>query len=161
MIRPTWDEYFIMLAETVAIRSPDPKTQVGAILVKNNRIVSTGYNGAPAGFEGVDWSSNAKHQHVLHAELNAILYANRDDAHNSTLYVTHSPCQECAKIIAAAKVSNVKYKQVYKDGLGLTILKHFEIPTEQIPAPKPPKHTPHLRTLLRLLFRLSSPCSRP
>jgi len=132
MTRPSWDKYFMTIAEAVALRSEDPKTKVGAVLVNNNRIISTGYNGTVPGFDKVEWSNDSKHLHVLHAELNCIIYANRDDAEGAALYVTHSPCADCAKIIAAAKVSKVKYRYLYKNGLGLLILNDFGIQHEEI-----------------------------
>lgn len=112
--RPDWDTYFLNIAETVAQRSEDPKTQVGCVIVKDNRIVSTGYNGAPAGIEiGEEWHTAEKHKKVLHSELNAIIYAGRDKAEGATLYCTHSPCKECVKTIAAAGIKRVVYKMVY------------------------------------------------
>ena len=127
MSRPDWTDYFISLARVVAKRSEDPKTQVGAVLVKDNRIVSTGYNGAPRGvvLPSDIWNSKDKHLYVLHAELNCILYANRDDARGADLYVTHSPCVECVKIIQAAGIDKVYYDKLY-DPASLELFKNME-----------------------------------
>lgn len=116
-MREPWAVYFMRITKDVAKRSQDPKTKVGAVLVKNNRIVSTGYNGLPAGMTLPDsiWFSESKHLYVLHAELNAIVYANRDDTDGATLYVTHSPCRDCVKVIAAAKIKDVVFDQVYDE----------------------------------------------
>lgn len=131
MTRPSWDSYFIALATTVATRSEDPKTKVGAVLVSDKRIVSSGYNGSPAGYEFTDWNTERKHDTVLHAELNCIVYAGRALTKGATLYVTHSPCSDCAKVIAAAGIDKVVYKDVYKDGAGIALLKKFGIITKQ------------------------------
>jgi dCMP deaminase len=131
MSRPSWPEYFMSIAEVVASRSPDPKTKVGSVLVKNNRIASTGYNGAPAGFNGTDWTTESKYQHVVHSELNCLLYAGIDKSQGATLYVTHSPCCECAKAIAAAGVSEVYYRTQYRDGDGCQLLETMGVRCRQ------------------------------
>ena len=131
MRRPSWDQYFINIADAVSTRSEDPKTKVGAVLVKDNRIVSTGYNGAPSGYDYTDWNTEAKHETVLHAELNCIVYAGRSNANGAFLYVTHSPCKECAKVLAAVGVDRVVYKNVYKDGEGIDLLNMLGIATTQ------------------------------
>lgn len=130
MTRPDWPEYFMNIAKVVATRSEDPKTKVGAVLTKDNRIISSGYNGTVSGFEDVDWNSDEKHVHVLHAELNAIVCASATK--DTTLYVTHSPCAECAKIIAAAGIMEVIYDVQYKTGCGLTLLRKFGVYVSQV-----------------------------
>lgn len=117
-IRPTKDSYFMGIAESVKLRSPDPKTQVGAVIVDmNNRIISTGFNGPPAGCADseVDWlDRESVYPIVVHAEMNAILYAgSRFDG--SKLYVTLSPCKECIKLVAASGIKSIIYKDRYKD----------------------------------------------
>lgn len=111
MSRLTWNKYFINIAQTVSTRSPDPKTQVGCVIVdQDNRIVSTGYNGSPAKYPGTkeNWETEMKHTHVLHAELNAILYA-RTSLKDCKLYVTHKPCLNCAKLICGSGIGMVYY----------------------------------------------------
>lgn len=125
--RPTWEEYFRKLAESTAGRANCTRRKVGAVVVKDNRIVSTGYNGAPAGHKGClsggcprgalthnQLPKNAPYDDptepgfcsAIHAESNAILYAGVA-AQGSTVYVTEMPCPGCMKILMAAKVSEV------------------------------------------------------
>lgn len=107
---PTWDEYYIEIAKTVSIRSKDPNTQVGAVIVKNGRIVSSGYNGMPAGYPETpeDWERPNKYDLVLHAEVNAILHSSAS-LEGASLYVTLSPCRECAKNVVASGIKTVYY----------------------------------------------------
>ena len=116
--RPTKDQYFMAIAEVVKTRSPDPKTQVGAVLVDcNYRLVSTGFNGSPSGFddESLDWLDRPSVYPIcIHAEMNAILYAS-SRYENSILYVTLSPCSECIKLVASAGISKVIFKNKYRD----------------------------------------------
>lgn len=111
----TWDEYFMGLAYLSAKRSKDPVTQVGAVLVQDKKIIGIGYNGFPNGSsdDELSWSKtgeylDTKYPYVVHAELNAILNSTRN-IKNSTIYVTHFPCNECAKAIVQSGVSKVVY----------------------------------------------------
>lgn len=99
------------MALVVKERSPDLRTQVGAVIVdKDKRIVSTGYNGTPAGFDDsfIDWFDKSKHPYIIHAEANAIAYARRS-LKGCTIYVTLSPCPECAKMIVQHKIKRVVF----------------------------------------------------
>lgn len=110
-MKPSWDKYFMNIAEVIATRSPDLNTKVGCVIVdKNNRILSTGYNGSPPNFPHIkeDWKSPNKNKIVIHAEANAILFA-RTDLTNCTLYCTHEPCLQCAKLICGAGIKKVVY----------------------------------------------------
>lgn len=117
-----WDDTFMATAKLMALRSKDPATQVGAVLVdKNNKILSLGYNGAPIGFDDkiFPWGKsgdvlNTKFPFVCHAELNAITNYNgdRQKLEESTLYVTLFPCNECAKIIIQSGIKNVVYSYI-------------------------------------------------
>jgi dCMP deaminase len=110
---PSWDEYFLTFAKTAAIRSKDPSTQVGAVIVNDRKhIVSTGYNGFAAGCPDTPqlWDvREEKYKRVIHAETNAIGAAadQGTSTRNCTIYVTHSPCEECAKVIVAAGIQRV------------------------------------------------------
>ncbi|WP_156300313.1 deoxycytidylate deaminase [Streptobacillus canis] len=111
----SWDEYFMGIAFLSANRSKDPVTQVGACIVKDSKIVGIGYNGFPMGSsdDEVPWGKegdflNTKYAYVVHAELNAILNSNRD-LKGSTIYVTHFPCNECAKSIIQTGISKVVF----------------------------------------------------
>jgi dCMP deaminase len=120
--RITWQELGITLARTIAKRSPDPSTQVGAVIMgKGNKVISMGYNGAARGYptEYISWARTfdkeagedprwTKYPHVIHAELNAILNA-KQDIEGCTIYVTLFPCIECAKAIVQAGIKTVIY----------------------------------------------------
>ncbi len=114
----SWDEYFMAVALLAAERSKDPSTQVGACIVDaDNRIVSTGYNGFPYGCSDDEypWSregddaANTKYGYVVHAELNAILNARGRNVAGTRIYVALFPCNECAKAIIQAGISEVVY----------------------------------------------------
>lgn len=113
----SWDEYFMGVALLAAQRSKDPSTQVGACIVdENNRILSTGYNGFPRGCSDDEfpWNRNesegeTKYPFVVHAELNAILNTRGKSLAGSRVYVGLFPCNECAKAIIQAGISEVIY----------------------------------------------------
>ncbi len=111
----SWDEYFMGIAMLAAKRSKDPSTQVGACIVsQDNIIISTGYNGMPAGCSDDEFpwgreGEETKYPYVVHAELNAILNANGRDLRGSKLYVALFPCNECAKAIIQSGVKEVYY----------------------------------------------------
>ncbi len=123
--RLSWPDHHMVIAMVTAQRSPDPNTQVGACIVSpENRILGTGYNGAPRGLDPEDmpWDrehelgpDHTKYMWVVHAESNAILNSNFDLA-GSTLYVTMYPCAECSKLICGKQISKVVYlTNPYKD----------------------------------------------
>lgn len=114
-----WDEYFMALAKLTAIRSKDPSSQVGAVIVdKNNRVLSIGYNGAPNGFDDVKfpWAREGeeletKYPYVCHGELNAIsnFNGNKQELHGAKIYVTLFPCNECTKLIIQNGIKEIIY----------------------------------------------------
>ncbi len=133
----SWDEYFIEVAKLISKRSSCIVKQFGAVITKNNRIISTGYNGTPSQFlncnEGgcercslriknmIKTGENLEKCLCIHAEANAILQ-NSKECENSTLYVTGEPCIQCAKLILAVKIIRVVYiKGIYPDN-GLFLL---------------------------------------
>lgn len=117
----SWDELFMKVAELFAKRSKDPSTKVGAVLVRDNKIVSAGYNGMPytnrtsnndevyPWTKGSDNKYESKYTYVVHAELNAILNAEQS-VKGCTLYVTLNCCNECAKAIIQSGIKRVVYK---------------------------------------------------
>lgn len=113
----SWDEYFMGVAQLASMRSKDPSTQVGCCIVdEQNRILSTGYNGFPHGCadDEFPWGRDedkgeTKYPFVVHAELNAILNNRGKSLQGSRLYVGLFPCNECAKAIIQAGVSEVVY----------------------------------------------------
>lgn len=107
--RPTWDEYFLQLAEQVSRRSPDPNTQHGCVLVDpDNRVISTGYNGPIAGIpnEHVPLERPAKYDWFIHAEDNAVAFA-RCDLRGATAYVTGEPCAACFRRLLQVGVRRI------------------------------------------------------
>lgn len=114
----SWDEYFMLQAMIAAFKSKDPSTKVGSVFVdKNNHQITMGYNGFVAGIDEskVPWGKDKsaplefqKYGYVVHSEANAILHATRS-LEGSRAYVTHFPCNECAKLIASSKVKEVIY----------------------------------------------------
>ena len=114
-----WDEYFMSLAHLSAVRSKDPSTQVGAVIVdSNNRVVGLGYNGFPRGCDDNKFPCeylDTKYAYVVHAELNAILNANKL-IENCRLYVSLFPCNECSKAIIQSGIKEIIYESdKYKD----------------------------------------------
>ena len=117
--RPGWDNYFLGIARAVAARADCSRAQHGAVIVRENRIISAGYNGAPAGRPGclsgacpranstVPSLSGYDNCVSIHAEANAMLYAARTEMVNATLYVTGQPCQWCLKTGAAAGLTRM------------------------------------------------------
>ncbi len=119
--RPDWDDYFLEIATTVSRRAACTRSRVGAVLVKDNRIVSTGYNGAPAGevhctdggcprgrlsYDELPPNSEYDNCIALHAEINCLAYS-RDEARGGVMYVTRAPCDWCAKVLDAFGVERV------------------------------------------------------
>lgn len=119
--RPPWDEYFLKIAFTVAERSTCDRAHVGAVIVRDRRILTTGYNGAPAGLPHCDDIGHLMVDghcvRTLHAEQNAIIQAALHGVHtsSSTIYVTHQPCLNCAKMIINAGIQRVVYAGNYPD----------------------------------------------
>ena len=113
----SWDEYFMGLAHLSAMRSKDPSTQVGAVIVdQEHKVVGIGYNGFPMGCSDDEfpWDREGgmletKYAFVVHAELNAILNSTRD-LHGCTLYVSLFPCNECAKAIIQSGIRRIVYE---------------------------------------------------
>lgn len=122
MTRPDWDEYFLGIARAVAKRADCRRTQHGCVIVKNHRIVSTGYNGSPKGgpsclagecprglLSRTESPSGGSYENciALHAEQNAIAYSNRADTEGATAYITGAPCDMCGKLLTAAGIIQV------------------------------------------------------
>ena len=147
MPRPTLDQYFMEIAAVVAKRSTCLRNQVGAVLVRDKRILSTGYNGAPAGLEHCDSvgcvregvESGTRHElcRAVHAEQNAIIQAalHGIGIEGATLYCTHQPCILCAKMMINARISRVVYSESYPDGTALHFLKQAGIEVERMSPP--------------------------
>ena len=130
-----YDEAYLKIAIEWGKLSYCKRRQVGAIIVKNNMIISDGYNGTPSGFENFrEDENNYTKWYVLHAEANAItkVSASTQSSEGSTLYVTLSPCLDCSKLIHQAKIKRVVYGEQYKDTSGLEFLEKAGVEVCQI-----------------------------
>lgn len=140
-IRPGWDEYFLQLARLVASRSTCLRRQVGAVLVKKERIIATGYNGAPRGIrhclelgclrESMGIPSGHRYElcRGVHAEQNAIINAAYYGVatEGAVLYCTHQPCNICARMIVNAGIVKVVYEEEFYDELAQKFFKEAKI----------------------------------
>ena len=129
------DSRYIHMARIWDENSYCHRRQVGALVVKNKAIISDGYNGTPSGFENVcEDENNITKPYVLHAEANAItkLARSHNSSDGATLYVTASPCIECAKLIIQAGIKRVVYSEKYRLDDGLKLLQRAGIDIEYI-----------------------------
>lgn len=126
--RPSWNEYFLNIAHEVAKRSTCERAQVGAVIVRDKRILTTGYNGSPRGLPHCNevgcLMENDHCVRTLHAEQNAIIQAALHGVitEGATIYVTHQPCFICAKTIINAGISEIVYDKEYQDDRSLDFL---------------------------------------
>ena len=120
-----YDKAYLRLAESWAKLSQCNRKQVGAIIVKDEIIISDGFNGTPAGFDNCcENEEGLTHWYVLHAEANAILKVaeSTNNCKGATLYLTHSPCRDCSKLVLQSGIKRVVYKEAYKDPSGIDFL---------------------------------------
>ena len=117
--RLNWDEYFMSIALLSSCRSPCTRLNVGSIIVKNNRIISIGYNGFIPGAPHISRVVDGHEQSIIHSEINAITdCAKRGTSlDNSIMYVTHYPCINCFRSIAACGIKEIIYNEDYKNNL--------------------------------------------
>ncbi|HOP85437.1 MAG TPA: cytidine/deoxycytidylate deaminase family protein [Syntrophorhabdaceae bacterium] len=144
--RPDWDNYFMEIARIVSKRSTCIRRQVGALIVKDKRILSTGYNGAPKGLkhcidrgclrEKMNIASGERHElcRGLHAEQNAIIQAalHGVSINGAEIYSTHLPCSICMKMIINAGITKVTYLDGYQDELSIELIKESNIKLKKI-----------------------------
>lgn len=130
-----WNTTYIDIATLIALHSYDTDRKVGCILVKDKRIISTGFNGTPSGFDNncKDENGNTKPE-VLHAESNAISKCAKsiESSEGSVLYTTLSPCLECAKLIIQSGIKEVYFADYYKDPAGIKLLEKAKINVTKI-----------------------------
>ncbi|MCF8109953.1 MAG: cytidine/deoxycytidylate deaminase family protein [Desulfobacteraceae bacterium] len=145
-IRPSWDTYFMNITCLVAERSTCLRRAVGAIIVKEHRILATGYNGAPAGIrhcsevgclrETMNIESGQRHElcRGIHAEQNAIIQAAYHGVpiRGATLYCTNLPCAICTKMLINAGMVGICYKEGYADELSMSLLDEAGIALRQV-----------------------------
>jgi dCMP deaminase len=152
-MKQKWVDAFMDTAERFAQLSSAKRLQVGAVVVKDNRIISIGYNGMPSGWDnecekrvytltqpaefldedGSSYNVVTKDE-VIHAEANAILKLARDgeSGNGSSLFCTHAPCIHCAKLVHGAGINKVYYRHSYRDTIGLDFLEKCNIEVEKI-----------------------------
>ncbi len=129
------DRRYLRMAKVWAENSYCERRQVGALIVKNKMIISDGYNGTPTGFENICEDEEGKTKsYVLHAEANAItkVAKTNQSSEGATLYITASPCIECAKLIIQAGIERVVYADKYRSKEGIELLDRAGIATEFI-----------------------------
>ncbi len=141
MTRPSWDEYFMDIASLVARRSTCRRRQVGAVLVRDKRILATGYNGAPTKLahcleigclrEELNVASGERHElcRGLHAEQNVIIQAAYHGVciKDAVLYCTNLPCSICSKMLINAGICEIKYSEGYADPMAKDMLKAADV----------------------------------
>ena len=130
-----FDRSYLQMAEVWAQNSYCKRRKVGALLVKDRTIISDGYNGTPSGFENICEDENGVTKpYVLHAEANAITKVAKsgNSSEGATLYVTASPCAECAKLIIQSGIRRVVYRDAYRLTDGVDLLRRAGVAVEQI-----------------------------
>ena len=129
-----FDDKYLEMARVWASNSYCKRRQVGALIVKDRMIISDGYNGTPSGFENIcEDESGATKPYVLHAEANAITKVAKsgNSSQGATLYVTASPCLECAKLIIQAGIKRVVYRDEYRLTDGIDLLRRAGIEVDK------------------------------
>jgi dCMP deaminase len=129
-MKPKFIDYYMKIADVTSTLSYAKRLQVGAVIVKDNQILATGYNGMPSGWENVCEISDEQgllktKPEALHAETNAIakVAQSTESSQGSTLFCTHAPCIECAKLIYQSGITTLYYKEQYRDDSGVNFLK--------------------------------------
>jgi dCMP deaminase len=128
---------YMKAAEVFADLSHAKRLKVGAIVVKDDRIISIGYNGTPSGWDNVCEDENYRTiPEVIHAEANAIakLAKSQESGEDSTMFITHAPCVDCSKLIYSSGVKKIYFKNYYRDPSGLEFLKKCGVEVEQVNA---------------------------
>lgn len=127
--RPTWTETWMTITRSVAERSYDPRLKVGAIIVSddNTRLLSLGYNGNYRGGPNIPDSTDPGQSGFIHAEANCLIKCDYNFNRKKIMYLTHSPCVACSKLIVNSGISEVIYDQDYRDLSGIKILESCDV----------------------------------
>jgi len=134
-MKEKWISAYIDIAERISLLSNAKRLKVGAIVVKNHRIISIGYNGTPEGWDNICEDKNNKTKpEVIHAEMNCIqkLAKSNESGEDSDMFITHAPCMSCAKAIYGSGIKNVFYKNLYRENEGLEFLNLCHINTFKV-----------------------------
>ena len=131
--RPSWDKIWMQMAETIAQRSHHPTFKVGALIVTsdNTQVLSLGYNGNAKGMSNVPQSDEPGCSGLLHAEINALLKLDYNNPKDKIMYLTLSPCENCAMAIINSGIKKVVYKEKYRDDSGIKMLQKIGIKINQ------------------------------
>lgn len=134
MARPSWDEIWMSLAIHIAERSRDPRLKVGSVIVTddNTTVLAIGYNGDEQGGTNKPDSLEPGKSGFIHAEANALIKMNFSEHRAKKIYLTHSPCPVCARMIVNAKIEQVYYCESYRDTAGINILVNSGIYVKKI-----------------------------
>jgi dCMP deaminase len=132
--RPSWDKIWMSMAETISKRSHHPTFKVGAIIVTsdNTQVLSLGYNGNAKGMSNVPQSNKPGCSGLLHAEINALLKLDFNNPKDKVMYLTLSPCENCAIAVINSGIKEVVYKEEYRDKTGVNLLKGYGIKVRKI-----------------------------
>lgn len=127
--RPNWNKIWMQMAETIALRSHHPTFKVGALIVTsdNTQVLSLGYNGNAKGMKNVPRSEEPGRSGLLHAEINALLKLDYNNPKDKVMYLTLSPCENCAMAIINSGIKKVVFKQKYRDDSGIKMLENAGI----------------------------------
>ena len=136
MTRPDWDEIWMSFAHSISRRSYDPRHQVGAVVVTddNTQVLAVGYNGNYSGGPNEAESMVPGESGMIHAEINALLKMDYNNPKKKILYVTLSPCRQCAKAMINAGVRHVVYDEEYRDPSGVDLLREAGVEVSQFGA---------------------------
>jgi dCMP deaminase len=145
-MKQKWIDAYMDTAERFGQLSSAKRLKVGAVVVKDHRIISIGYNGTPAGWDNVcedlvqlsdDTVTTKTKDEVIHAEANAILKLakSNEGGNGAVLFCTHAPCVECAKLIYGSGINKVYYKNQYRDDSGLKFLEKCSVKIEHVVLP--------------------------
>lgn len=139
MTRPTWPETWMAIARVIAERSYDPRLKVGAIVVSsdNTQMLAGGYNGNYSGGPHEHESPEPGMSGFIHAEVNALIKLDFNFSKEKHMYITHSPCRMCAKLIINAGIKRVVYGEAYRDPSGVTLLHQAGIWADSLDVAKP------------------------
>lgn len=136
MPRPSWDEYFMQIAQTVATRATCPRAMVGCVLTRDRRILTTGYNGAPRGVAHcTEAGCIVVHDHcqrATHAEANAVVQGalHGVSVEGATAYCTHEPCVNCSKLLISAGIVRIVFATAYPDLVASALLAEAGVAVE-------------------------------
>jgi dCMP deaminase len=146
--RPSWDQYFMLITQQVADRSTCSRAKVGAVIVRDKNILATGYNGAPAGlphctevgcliYESRTPSGEIEENcfRTIHAEINAIAQAakNGSSIREADIYITHTPCIHCLKVLINTGIKRVLYEKPYKIATLDELRRYCDVELIQVP----------------------------